>query len=437
MSQFLIMLMVANSQAGVFPYEIETAILENGLTVHVVPMNSPGLAAYYTWMSVGSRDEIDPGRTGFAHFFEHLMFFGTETTSAEEREQMVMRLGADENAWTWYDETVYHSVLATTKLTKLIDSEADRFQNLLLTADDVEREAGAVYGEFRKSRASPQQHLSNLLYATAFQSHTYSHDTLGYEADIAAMPSAFEYSQQFFDRYYRPENATIFVVGDVKGDEIFSTVEKAYGAWQPTEAAPIEIPVEPPQTAQRRLDAKWGSPTAPRLVMGWKIPGHNPDDPDVAALELVANLLLSPVGPLHQRLVRGEGIAYKISGGRDEFVDPCLFEVSLLLKDKIDLEAAEAIVLEEITSLQQSIKADSLDATRSHMKYDFLSSLNNPGSVASALGWHTRRGRSPDAIDRFYKHYDALTPEEVSEAARRYLVDEGLTVVTLVTEEAP
>src|SRR5690606_28812999 len=143
------------------------------------------------WVRVGSGHEVVPGRTGFAHFFEHLMFFGTEALPLEARERAVLRLGADENAWTWVDQTVYHAVLPARHLPRWSAMEADRFQRLALRPEDVRREAGAVHGEWRKSVASPDEQLYKALMATAFEAHPYGHDTIGLEADIAAMPESW------------------------------------------------------------------------------------------------------------------------------------------------------------------------------------------------------------------------------------------------------
>ncbi len=421
----------AESTAGVFPYAVHSEVLENGLTVHVIPMPSEGVAACYTWMKVGSRDETDPGRTGFAHFFEHLMFYGTQTVGREAREREILLLGADENAWTWFDETVYHAVLANTQVPKYLALEADRFQHLYLTEEDVRREAGAVFGEYRKGQSDPDSRLWETLFANAFSTHTYHHDTIGFEADIAAMPTAWEYSQAFFSRFYRPENATILVVGDVEPAEVFAEVRKNWSSWPTGTQSRPALPEEPKQTALRRAEVLWPGPTATRIAFGWRIPADRAANPEVAALSLVAEMLTSPVGPLSRRLIDEEGLAYALEGARNPFFDPSLLTLTLTLKDPKHLARAEAIVREEVAKLQTAVDPDYLAQTRSHSRYDFLSGLDDPDSVASAFGWAMRRNGTVDALDTYYRHYDAQTPEGVASAAQKYLVDEGLTVVVL------
>lgn len=413
---------------GTWPFPVHTARLDNGLTLHVVPMGTPDVAAVYTWMAVGSRDEVDPGRTGFAHFFEHLAFYGTPTLAGPARDRKLLTLGVEENAWTWLDETVYHATLPAQHVPTWLAMEADRLANLQLTAQDVQKEAGAVYGEYRKNAADPYQALHVAVNDAAFTAHTYRHDTIGYEADIAAMPDAFAYSQAFHDRFYRPENATLIVTGDVDPAAVEAVVREHWSAWSRGTRPRPEIPVEPEQTAIRRVEVPWPSPTAPQLVMAWKAPASDPTNPDVVALQAVADLLLSPVGPLEQRLVREERLAYEVGGWRGDNVDPGLFTIVVTCREPEHLDAAERIVREELARLGTAVDAAVLDRTRTHERYAWLTGLEDPDSVASDLGSFLRRHPHVAGIDTFWSTYAALTPDQVSSVASKVFVDERLTV---------
>ena len=429
----MILLLGATALAAdtTFPFEVSSTTLDNGLTVHVVPMGTPDVAAVYTWFAVGSRDEIDEGRTGFAHFFEHLAFYGTETLPGDERERAILKLGAEENAWTWTDETVYHATLPAKNVPRYLEMEADRFANLKLTPDDVQKEAGAVYGEYRKNAASPGNALSTKVWGAAFTTHTYGHDTIGYEADIQAMPDAFEYSQTFFDRFYRPGNATILVTGDVDPTEVFALVDQHWSGWEAATEPRPEIPEEPEQTELREVEIAWPSPTAPRLELAWKIPASDPTNPEVAVLQVIADWLFSSVGPLEEELVRKEGIAYQINGWRTDLVDPGVFTLSVVCKDPEHLGRAEEIVREQIAKLGE-VDPEQLARTKSASRYGWLSSMENPNAVANSLGWSLRRDSDPKAIDTWWANYDAVTPEEIAEVAAKTFVDERLTKGTLV-----
>jgi zinc protease len=418
------------AEAAEFPYPVHQRTLDNGLRVYVVELHgSRGAAAVATWMSVGSGAEVEAGRTGFAHFFEHLMFHGTEDLSGDERDRELLRLGAVDNAWTWLDETVYHAAIPTSSLGRLLEIEADRFQNLALTPAGVQKEAGAVYGEFRRWQADPQTVLEQRLAATAFRTHPYGHLTLGLEADIAAMPGAHDHAEAFFARHYRPEQAALLVVGDVEPEPVFEQVEATFGAWAPAPAPPPPaIPEEPPQEETRRATVEWPGAAAPMLAMGWRM--GEVEAP--AALQLAADLLLARTGPLHRRLVREEGFAFRVMGGRDDTVDPGLFRVVVEATAPEHLPRIEAIVREEVAAMAGGVDAERLESLRTHLRQQFRSSLDDPMTVLHVVGSALRRDPDPAALDRYREALAATPAAAVSAAVQAHLVDEALTVVTLV-----
>lgn len=419
-----------------FLQSIQRRTLDNGLEAVVVQMPTPGVAAVVTWMAVGSRDEIDEGRTGFAHFFEHLMFLGTPTWSGDAREGALLERAADDNAWTWWDDTVYHLVVPSQHVPFVLELEADRFQHLQLTPDDVRREAGAVLGEWRKGSTSPAAKVEEALGDAAFDVHTYGHDTIGLEADILAMPTAHAYASTFFDRLYRPGNARVIVAGDVDASATFAAIDAAYGSWTPATEPRPEVPAEPPQEGLRRVDVPWPHPTAPYVAFGWRIPASSTTDPDVAGLALAEQLLVSEVGSLTQTLVRDEGLAFGVWGGRDDTVDPGLFRLVVAVKPDADLAEVERIVKGQVAALAEPIEADRLQAQQDHAVSAFMLSLADPRDVAMTVGWSMRRDAEPGALGRWIGQLTSATPETVAGAVGRHLVDDHLTIATLThTEE--
>ncbi|MCR4416040.1 MAG: insulinase family protein, partial [Thermoguttaceae bacterium] len=228
----------ASAADGVFPYRHFTERLPNGLTAIVIPMESPGLVSYYSIVRTGSRDEVEPGRSGFAHFFEHMMFRGTKRFPGPVYDRIVTGIGADANAYTTDDYTAYHLTFAKEDLETVVDIESDRFQNLHYEQPAFQTEAGAVYGEYRKSVTQPFFLLEERLKDLAYDVHTYKHTTMGFEADVKAMPGAYEYSLAFFDRFYRPENVVLLIVGDVEPQPVLELVRKYYGPWKRGYQAP-------------------------------------------------------------------------------------------------------------------------------------------------------------------------------------------------------
>ncbi len=200
----------------VFNYPTYQSVLENGLKVITVPFDSPGIVSYYTIVRVGSRNEVEPGHSGFAHFFEHMMFRGTEKYPKETYNNDLKSIGADHNAFTDNDMTVYHILASSRSLDTLMQLESDRFMNLKYSEEDFKTEAGAILGEYNKNFSSPMETLFEKMQDTAYVVHPYKHTTIGFLNDIMDMPNQFDYSLQFFDRWYRPENCALIVVGDVQ-----------------------------------------------------------------------------------------------------------------------------------------------------------------------------------------------------------------------------
>ena len=325
------------SVTPILPYPTETRTLPNGLSVIVVPMPSDGLVAYWSIVRTGSRDEYEPGRSGFAHFFEHMMFRGTERYPADVYNRVITTIGADANAYTTDDHTAYHLAMAAEDLEQVMEIESDRFQNLSYAEGAFQTEAGAVYGEYRKTRTDPDFALYEELVGTAFERHPYGHTTMGYERDIAIMPTLFDYSREFFSRYYRPENAVLFIAGDVTPAAVFALVEKYYGGWQ-RGYVPPQIPTEPEQTAERRVDVRYDGQTLPILIIAYKLPVYDAADRTRVAADLFADLAFGETSEAYRRLVLDEQVVEDIDAGAAYHRDPGLLEIYARVKDpaKVD-----------------------------------------------------------------------------------------------------
>jgi len=427
----LLIMPIGTASAGALPADVSRHVLDNGLTIYLAEMDTPGVVSYQSWVEVGSKDEVEAGTTGFAHFFEHLMFYGSEELPRADREARMLRTGAEENAWTWVDDTCYHQVVAADALPEIIAIEADRFQSLHVTAEDVQKESGAVHGEYRKGRTSPWERTHDALYETAFTTHTYHHSTIGFEEDILQMPKQVELAHAFYELHYRPENTRIVVAGDIDAEATLARMTEAYGPWTPaTEEAP-PIPEEPPQEEERRVQVDWDlGPVNPHLMIGWKVPGWDPTSPDSAALDLVGELLLSDVAPLHRKLVVDEARVYGLSGGDWGMQDPHLFTLIAELKSAEDLAAVEADLDAAVLALLDLDEA-TVAAARDNALRRTTIELDNPRAVANHIGQFTRGTPEPAVIDTWYANYAALGPEDVKRVVEAYFVAEGRTVSVL------
>ncbi|NUM80380.1 insulinase family protein [bacterium] len=282
------------SRNNIFPYEMKQFQLENGLNVVAIPYDSPGILAYYTIVRTGSRNEVEPGKSGFAHFFEHVMFRGTEKYPADVYNKEMQLLGADFNASTDDDWTRYYQVLPSSGLEKIIDIESDRFQNLKYTEQAFKTEAGAILGEYNKSMSNPFLAMFERIQELAFTTHTYGHTTIGYLQDIKDMPNQYAYSLDFYDRWYRPENCTVLVVGDFDYDQLQKLIKQYYSGWKRRDYKQA-IQSEPEQTSERRAAIKWKSPTFPILMTGYKTPGFSVQSKDYAAMDILGSYVFGEI----------------------------------------------------------------------------------------------------------------------------------------------
>ena len=415
----------------IIPFPVATRQFDNGLRLVVVPMPSNGAASLWHVVRTGSRDEYEPGRTGFAHFFEHMMFRGTKIYPAEAYQKILIELGANSMAYTTDDLTAYHLAIAASDLDRVMELESDRFQHLDYAEGDFRTEAGAVYGEYRKSKTEPLFVLFEAVREKAFETHTYGHTTLGYESDIAAMPSLYDFSRRFFELYYRPENTILLVTGDVDPDAVAALAARHYGRWRPGYVAPA-IPTEPAQIAEKRVEATYPGRTLPLVWLAWKIERADPGDRIRAAADLLVELAFGETSEIYRRLVLKEQSIEFLAAYTNSNRDPSLLDVYARVKDEGQLDA----VLAALEETAQRYREELVDATRleklkSRKRYGFLMQLETPDSVASALARPLAIDGDLDGLEARYAHYAEVTPEDVRAAARAVLAPERRTVGVL------
>jgi zinc protease len=423
------------TMSKVFPYRYSLEDLPNGLRVITVPTDYPNLVALYIVVRTGSRNEVEPGRSGFAHLFEHLMFRGTRRFSTEKYDEIMKGAGADRNAYTTDDRTVYHVVFSKEDLETIMELEADRFQNLDVSVDLFKTETKAVLGEYNKNASNPVNKLFEVLRETAFDTHTYKHTTMGFLRDIERMPEMHDYSEEFFRRYYRPEYTTITVVGDVEPDRVRALVDKYWAGWQRGSYAPV-IPEEPEQNGERTSHVEWPSPTLPWVVMAYKGPAYSEEKKDKAALDLIGNLGFSPSSDLYQKLVIREQKVDVLFHSFDDHLDPYLLMASARVKDVVDIDYVRDEIARAFDSFkEESIDADKLQSVKSHLKYGFVLDLDNSEAIATALVPYIALRRTPETINRLYDVYGSVTPDDLRQMARKYFLASRRTTVTLSESE--
>src|SRR5262245_35486094 len=414
----------AAQQKGTFPYAVQRATLDNGMKVLLIPMpagSSGGLVSYWSIVRTGSRDEVEEGVTGFAHFFEHMMFRGTEKLPGPAYDRIVNGMGADANAYTTDDYTAYHLSFAKEDMAKVVEIEADRFQNLKYDAQQFKKESGAVYGEYRKGRVSPFEVADEAIRDAAFDKHTYKHTTIGFEADVKNMPEQFDYSKGFFQRFYRPENVVILVTGDFDASKTLALVKQHYGGWKTGYTAP-KVPAEPAQTAQRRIDVPFDGQTLPMLSLNFKGESFKPQDRTYMAGTILAELAFGETSKLYKKLVLDEQRVDTLFAGFDANRDPGLWSAIALVKDPADVKAVEEEMWDTVAELRKTnVDAKKLDAVRSNTKYRFLSQMTTAQDAAEILARYVAITGDCVCIDQMFDTLASVTADDVRKAADTWL----------------
>lgn len=418
-----------HAQEKIFPYEVHSATLDNGLTAIIIPMDSPGLVSYHTVVRTGSRDEWEPGKSGFAHFFEHMMFRGTERFPGPVYDSLVTSIGADANAYTTNDRTVYHLNFASEDLEKVMDLEADRFQRLQYSKEDFQTEAGAVYGEYRKSVTSPWQVGFEKLHDMAFDKHTYKHTTIGFERDIKMMPEQYEYSLTFFDRYYRPDNIVLLIVGDIAPSQTLDLVKKYYGEWESGYVEP-QITPEPPQKGERTTSIDFEGRTLPLLMVAYKGDAFEVDNKLMLAVSLLDELAFGSTSDIYKKLVLNEQKVQFISAGFSFSRDPGLLNIYSMIKNDDDVEYVKNKIYETLEKFKnEPVDEQRLEDLKNRTKYQFLMSLDTPDNVASSLPTFLTYVPRVGIIDDLFNNLMEVTPEDIQEAAKHYFQKDKRNVV--------
>lgn len=419
------------SAKKIFPYPVTVYELDNGLKVVGVDYDSPGIIAYYTIVRVGSRNEVEKGFSGYAHFFEHMMFRGTENYSTDEYNKVIKRMGADSNAFTTDDWTAYHMVASADALETIMEIESDRFLNLKYTEDDFKTEAGSILGEYNLNFSNPFLLLTEKLNDLAFTRHSYKHTTIGLLEDINSMPEHYDYSLQFYNRYYKPENCIVVVVGDFEQDELERFAERFYGGWERGGFQP-EIPVEPPQRSEKSTRLEWQSKTLPHILIGYHAPAFSDKEIDMPALDVLSQLLFSQSAPLYRKLFVAEQVVDILSGGAVDHRDPPLFEIAIRVTKPDKVEYVRDAIFAEIEK-RKKIPVDEqlLADTKSHMRYSFAMGLNNPDNIATTLGHYLQLTGDPETVNRVYDLYSRVTADDIMAAATKYFRIDNRTVVIL------
>jgi len=406
--------------------EVTTFKLANGLEVVVVPDRRSPVVTHMLWYKVGAADE-PPGKSGIAHFLEHLLFKGTEKNPAGKFSKAVALIGGQENAFTSSDYTGYFQRTSREHLKTLMEFEADRMTGLVLTDDVVAPELKVVLEEQNQRVANnPGAKLGEQMEAALYLNHPYGRPVIGWRHEIEALNR--EDALAFYRRFYTPNNAILVVAGDVTADEVKKLAEETYGKVQPTataETGPRKRPQEPTQIAPRQVTLADPRVTQHSLQRAYLVPSSSTAKPgESEALEVLAHILgNSSTGRLYRTLVMDRGVAVSAGGWYSgSALDATRFSVYGAPKPGTTLpqleEAIDAVVDELLT---KGVTAEETERTKKRLIADAVFAQDNQATLARWYGVALTTGSTVESVKTWPDRIRAVTPEAVNAAARAWL----------------
>jgi len=422
---------VATSAADRPPkFEYEHFTLPNGLTVVLSEDHSTPIVHVQLWYHVGSKNER-PGRTGFAHLFEHLMFNGSRNVEPEGFMSFVSSVGGQVNAYTTEDETVFWATVPRQYLPLTLWLEADRMASLRIDEDSLAREREVVKEERRlRIDNQPFGRLNEILYEQAFTVHPYRHPTIGSMADLEA--ASIEDVRDFYRTFYVPSNATLVITGDFEPKEARQLVEQYLGRVpKAAHEVPRDIPVEPPQKEERRVTLRTPWPL-PAVIVAHKITydGHEDSYPLHIAAKVLSDGQSSRI---YDELVYKQGLAVAAFGSANLIEDPNLFyAVAIVQPGRSPDEAARALIAELDELRNTPITERELQRSKNQFARDYILGRQTIQQKATHLGHAVVKHDDITTADAEFDIFQSITTADVQRVARTYFTPENRLVLTLM-----
>ena len=379
-------------------------------------------------------DEVN-GKTGVAHVLEHMMFKGTDKVKAGEFSRLVAAVGGRENAFTSRDYTAYFQQVEKSKLEDVIKLEADRMSNLNFDDAEFLKEIQVIMEERRlRTEDNPSSLLNESLMATAYMSSPYRHPVIGWMNDLQNMKASD--ARDWYRSWYAPNNATVVITGDVDAKKVLSLVEKYYGVATAHELPVRKPQIEPPQKGIKQVQVKAPADSA-QIAMAWKAPRLEPgklDDPEPYALELLTAVLDGyDNARLNRTLVKQEKVVNDVGVGYDMISrGPELFLISATMAKGKTVDQAQASIRKALDEIRQKgILESELKRIKVRILSEQIYKRDSIFGQAMEIGSTEMAGFSWKDIDYMLEKMQTITPDQVQAVAKKYLVDEGLTIAVL------
>jgi zinc protease len=415
-------------------------MLQNGMDCLVIPDHRAPVVTHMVWYRVGSADE-EPGKSGLAHFLEHLMFKGTEKNPSGHFSKILASLGGQENAFTGNDYTAYFQRVTRDHLEQVMSFEADRMTGLVLNDNVVNSERDVVLEERRmRTDNSPAAQLGEAMQATLFVNHPYGRPVIGWEQEIKKLNR--EEALAFYRRYYAPNNALLVVAGDVTSDEVKTLAEKIYGPIPRNDAIrPRTRPSEPEAMADRRVVLADTRVAQPSLTRNYLAPSYRTAEAGEAeAIDVLAHVLgTGSLSRLYRKLV----IEKKIAASAGAWYGGVAYDTTRLGISATplpgvaleDLDKAVDGVIAEI--VENGITQEELARAKTKLVADVVYSWDDPFTLARMYGAALTTGLTVETIQEWPDRIRAVTADEVQKAAKKWLASRHFVTGYLVKPPAP
>jgi zinc protease len=420
----LVLTFPASAEAPRSEAEVESFFLGNGMEVVVIPDHRAPIVTHMVWYKVGSADE-PPGKSGIAHFFEHLMFKGTKAHKAGEFGAKIAEIGGSENAFTSYDYTAYFQTVTPESLETMMTFEADRMRNLILTDQVIGPERDVILEE-RRSRIenSPDALLSEEVDATLYQNHPYRVPVIGWMHEMEQLNRTDAVA--FYDRYYAPNNAILVVAGDTDVETVRALAEKTYAKVPRGPDLPPRVrPQEPEQNTKRTVTLTDPRVSVPSFQKSWVVPSYNRAEPGEAeALDLLSEILGGGTrSRIYQQLVVKQGIASTAGASfQGTSFDPSSFTIYGAPRGEAALDAVEEAIDVEIRRLiKDGVTETELEKAKNRFVRSMIFARDSQSGMANIYGATLATGGTVDDIQKWPEQIRKVTAKQVQDVAAKYL----------------
>lgn len=414
----------------------ETFTLDNGLKVVVLSNHRVPIVTQTIWYRVGSADEVE-GKTGLAHFLEHLMFKGTPSVPDGQFSKIISNNGGRDNAFTTADYTAYYQNVAADKLELVMKMEADRMVNLALEEESVKTERDVILEERRmRTDNVPAALLSEKMNAAMYAVHPYHHPVIGWEKDIRNLTR--DDALAFYTKWYAPNNATLIVAGDVSVEQLRALAEKYYAPIPAREVPKRERAKEPKHRDAARVTFVDDRVQQPAWRRFYRAPSVAADpNHDSYALDVLAETMGGSVGRLYQSLVVSQKLAVMSGVSYDSsMLDMAKFSIYAIPAEKVTMETLEDAIQAELKKVADGeVTADEIDQAKRRLKAGVIYARDSLQAGAMIFGTVLSTGQDINDVEQWPQRISAITPDQVRIAAKRLLSDEKDSVTGILLPE--